>query len=341
MDHEEFVKSIIGNVDSDGHLQNRERNNLEYKESFGWNSMAKYAKTMAAFANNQGGYILFGIKDKPREIIGVNNAFLNMAPEKLTENLNSFFSPEINWDSGIVSFEKYMIGFLYVEEAVNKPVIALKSESSEKINSGDVFYRYRGRCEKIRYAEMSRIIEERAKREREQILRLVEAIKKNGTANLGIVNYENGRLTTPNGVDVSIDKKLVIQVLKKAKYIKEGQFDETNGLPVLRVTGNIELAQEVTVPYMLPDSQYPYLQKNLAQELNIKEQEVYALIWKHEMKGQKKYHVEISTTITGKNKVHKFSPLALEYLREKIQNHQEDPFWLKNITLEYNRRHYN
>ena len=59
--HEDYIYRIVSQRDVQGRVKSRERNNLEYKESFGLSSWAKYAKTMAAFANNQGGYILFGI----------------------------------------------------------------------------------------------------------------------------------------------------------------------------------------------------------------------------------------------------------------------------------------
>ena len=41
---------------------------------------------------------------------------------------------------------------------------------------------------------MSRIIEERTAKEREGLLKLFEVIRKSETANLGIVNYSNGKI---------------------------------------------------------------------------------------------------------------------------------------------------
>ena len=88
----------------------------------------------------------------------------------------------------------------------------------------------------------------------------MEVIRKSETANLGIVNYNNGRISTPYGVDVAFDRRLVKKVLKKAKFIKEGSFHETEGIPVIRVTGNIDLAEEVPVPEGNPDETHPYIQ---------------------------------------------------------------------------------
>lgn len=338
MTHEDFIKKIIQNVDSEGRVKARERNDLEYKESFGLNSWAKYAKTMASFANNKGGYIIFGVKDNPRIIVGVNNAFHNFKQEKFTEALNGLFSPMLDWDTGIVEFGGFSIGYIFTSESEVKPIIALKNESSEKINSGDVFYRYRGRSEKIKYPEMSRIIEERASQEKERVLKLMETIRKSDTTNLGIVNYNSGHFSTPFGTDITVDKKLVMQVLKKAKYIKKGSFDETTGIPVLKVTGNIDLAEEVPVPDIEPDVQYPYIQKQLAEKLSIGTQQLYALIWYFKMKGIKKYHMEVSTSSSGKQKTHKFSDVALQFLAEKLNQNKQDVNWLQEICDKYRQR---
>lgn len=338
MTHEDFVTKIVSQRDAQGRVKCRERNDLEYKESFGLSSWAKYAKTMASFANNKGGYILFGIRDNPREIVGVNPGFSNFKQEKFTEALNSLFSPEIIWECGIVDFSDFSIGYIYTFESEQKPIIALKNESSEKINSGDVFYRYRGRSEKIKFAEMNKIVEDRAKLERERILKLMEAIRKSDTTNLGIVNYNNGRFSTPYGTDIMVDKRLVMKVLKKAKYIKQGSFDETEGIPVLKVTGNIDLAEEVPVPDIDPDIQYPYIQKQLAEKLSISTHQLYALIWHFKMKGIKKYHLEVSTSSSGKQKTHKFSDVALQFLADQINEHKDNPEWMQEIKDEYKQR---
>ena len=72
IDPQTNIKQILQNVDERGYLKQRESSTIEFKESFNFGNMPKYSKTMAAFANNKGGYILFGIKDSPRELIGTD-----------------------------------------------------------------------------------------------------------------------------------------------------------------------------------------------------------------------------------------------------------------------------
>ena len=215
------------------------------------------------------------------------------------------------------------IGWIYTEKSEDKPIIALKANSGEKISSGDIYYRYRARNEKIKYAEMRHIIDEHTTKERERLLKLLEAIKASGTTKLGIVNYSDSKFSTPYGVDIAFDRKLVAKVLKKAKFIKEGSFNETEGIPVIKVTGNIDLAEEVPVPEGNPDDTHPYIQKQMAKKLKIDRQDLYALIWYYKMKEANKYHLEITTSESSKT--HKFSEFALQFLREKLKELNENP----------------
>lgn len=331
---EEYIKNSILVLDDNGKLKCRERVDLEYKETFNIGSASKYAKVMASFANNVGGYIIFGVKDKPREVIGVNSAFYELNQDKLTEILNSYFSPEIIWEYGVADCGDKAVGYIYVFESLDKPIMAIKGDGN--INNGDVYYRYKARTEKIKYPEMMKIISDREKRIQDNILKVIETIRNDKTPNIGILNYDNGKVSTPYGIDVAIDKKLIIQVLKKAKFIKSGTFEE-GGEPVLKVTGDIRLAEEIPVPDVEPDIQYPYIQKDLQEQLGIKKQELYALVWKFGLKEQKKFHAEITTSRHGK--IHKFSQYALDYLAEIIREHKDDEGWLDSITNQFNKRH--
>lgn len=355
MKNEEEVKKILSAVTASGNLKSRESNTVEFKESFNKNSTAKYAKTMTAYANNRGGYIIFGVKDNPREVVGLkNNNFENLSQEQFTDAVNSLFAPAIDWECGtfVILTEKEItgsggeteikviekeIGWLYTAEAENKPIIAQKTDSGEKISSGDVFYRYRARSEKIKYAEMSRLVEERAAKEREGLLKLFEAIRKSGTANLGIVNYSNGKITTPYGVDVAFDRKLVAQVLKKAKFIKEGSFDETIGIPVIKVTGNIDLAEEVPVLELDPDKAYPYIQKVLAEKLRITSQNLFALVFYYKMKEAKRYSIGVTTSRSG-GQSFKFSEFALQFLEGKLAELKGNDTEFEKIRVAYKNR---
>lgn len=346
------VIKILSNRAPSGNLRSRESNKVEFKKAFNMGCAAVYAKTMAAFANNSGGFIIFGVDDSPRCILWLkNDNFENLKQENMTEIINSNFAPAIDWEigtveidveenkGGIVATVQKKIGWIYTYESELKPVIAQKDHDKEHITAGDIFYRYRARNGKIKPSEMEMIISERVKRERDNLLRVLEAIRKSKTANLGIVNYSNGRFSTPYGVDVAFDRKLVAQVLKKAKYIKEGSFSEIDGVPVIKVTGNIDLAEEVPVPEGNPDDTHPYIQKQMAELLDIPPTDLYALIWRFKMKEDKKFHLEITVANRKKDKksikTHKFSKYALEFLKNKLKELENNPGEFDKIRKEF------
>ena len=96
--HEEYVRKVLSSRNPNGTLKSRESNTVEFKESFNKANTAKYAKTMAAYANNRGGYIIFGVKDTPRSIIGLkNNNFDNLNQEQFSEAINSLFAPAVEY----------------------------------------------------------------------------------------------------------------------------------------------------------------------------------------------------------------------------------------------------
>lgn len=70
---------------------NREGSTIEFKESYNHAGMAQYFKTMAAFANNSGGYIIFGVGDKPRRLIGLKDKNLSQFEELKVEEFTKIY----------------------------------------------------------------------------------------------------------------------------------------------------------------------------------------------------------------------------------------------------------
>lgn len=217
----------------------RESGNLEFKESFGWKSLSKYLKTCAAFANAKGGYIVFGIGRGPHKLIGIaGNAlqsFESVDPEKMTEHFNEHFSPEIGWNMHEYELSGKTYGLLYIYESQDKPVVCTKN-ADNVLKEGDIYYRYRGRSERIKYPELRAILD--LKREKEQRLWMqhLSQISRIGVRDAAIFDLHTGQVTGTNG-SFLIDESLLSQF----SFIKEGEFSEVNGKPTLKLIGNVEV----------------------------------------------------------------------------------------------------
>jgi len=217
-------------------LITRESSTVEFKESFhGKGKWDEYCKTMASFANNKGGVIVFGIKRKPHDLIGLNNSYFeDYDTAELSTYLNSRFAPEIIWSKHSHNVYGKVFGLILVRESQNKPVIAI-CNGSNIINESDIFYRYNAYNKKIKYPELKHILEENRRKEQELWMSHLQHIASIGVHNAAIFNPDNGIITGKSGVFV-IDK----QLLSKISFIREGEFQEVKGAPVIRIVGEAQ-----------------------------------------------------------------------------------------------------
>jgi len=213
----------------------RESSWLEFKQSFNWGNRDDYAKTLVAFANTKGGYIVFGIGNKPRLLIGLrSDNFENIDPAKVSEYLNENFSPEIKWQMHLYEVQGKLFGIIHVGEVHDKLVIARKNIGG--VREGEIYYRYRGRTEKIKFPELRHIIDEQRRKERDYWMFNLKQIAKIGVKNTAILDIATGKVTGSGGSFI-IDEKL----LTKLRFIKEGEFHEVKGAPTLKLIGDLSV----------------------------------------------------------------------------------------------------
>ena len=228
-------------------IVSRESSGLEFKESFGWGSLAKYLKTCAAYANTHGGYVVFGIANKPHDMIGLSGKnlrnFENVDPERISNHFNNHFAPEIEWDIQEYELKSKTFGLIYVHEARDKPVVC-KKDAGTDLREGDIYYRYRGRSERIKYAELRTILEEKRRREQRLWMQHLTKIARIGVRDAGVFDLQSGQVTGTEGTFV-IDESLLSQL----SFIKEGEFSESRGNPTLKLVGNVEVIGSTLAGY--------------------------------------------------------------------------------------------
>lgn len=241
----EKIKELIRTND-DHTLFHREKQDLEFKKNFQFKSLAKYLKTIAAFSNNQGGVILFGISDSPRKPIGMsNNQFNTIDSDKITEYLDKHFSPEILWNMEEYKIDGKRFGMFIISESDNKPIIC--KTSAGEIVEGEIYYRYRGRCEKIKYPEIQKIFQERELKQKQLWMEHIEQIAHIGPQNISFMDLVRGEIPRKNGQNIVIDKNL----LKSLKFVKEYESVEKKGSEALKIIGEIQGMETVTPNFNL------------------------------------------------------------------------------------------
>lgn len=263
--------------------------------------------------------------------------FESIKIETISTYLSEYFSPEIKWDLGLISIDGTYFGYIYIYESEDKPVIC-KKNSGKILKDGEIYYRYRGRTRTIEFPELKKIHIEIKERERKLWMSHVEKIAKIGPKNVAFIDLLDGQIESENlKGQFLIDESLLNELKSKVSFIKEGEFEERKGKPTLKVIGEIKSAKDVIVPTLDPNKDYPFLVKHLAQELQIRPYDVQLLIWKLNLKNNKKYSIEVQTSATGR--VFKYSRFALKKLREVLMVISDLSNYLKQIGKEYiNRR---
>lgn len=261
-DKQNLNKILFLNKSNSSLIGSRESSKLEFKESFNFAEIAEYLRDFAAFANNSGGYLVFGIQDSPRTIRGISgDSFDAIDEEKITGFLNEHFAPAIEWQKETVDFEGMKLGIIYVWEVFSKPAIAIKDGGrGQEIKNGEIYYRYIGRSQKIRYPELKLILDEKLERERSAWQEHLERMVKIGASNAAILDTVEGKIEGTSGT-VLIDDDLI----PKLKFIREGQFVERDGKPTLKLVGQLKPAS--VVQKVVHDDPYIYRAKDVSSEV--------------------------------------------------------------------------
>jgi len=226
-------------------LASRESSWLEFKKSFNWGSRAKYARTCAAFANAKGGYIVFGVAEKPHTMVGLRSKnFEEIDAAKVTEYFNENLSPEILWEPKIYEFREMQFGLFYVHECREKPVICTKTHGEkQELKEGSIYYRYRGQSKNIGYPELRAIFDERTRREQMLWLQHLKQIARVGVQEAGVFDLSTGSVRGPGGTFI-LDESL----LDRVSFIREGEFREHKGVPAVRIVGEAKIVEPGILP---------------------------------------------------------------------------------------------
>lgn len=285
---------------------------VEYKASFGWKSISEYLRAMASFANRDGGYIVFGIEDRPHTLIGLQGKaltdFESIDNQLWSTHLREHFSPEIMWEKKTYSFDGNAYGIMYAYAAKEKPVICKKNAG--EIRKGAIYYRYNSQNSEIDYPELHAIIEAEKNKINEQWMKTIRQIGDSGIAKTALLDLKSGRLTGAN-TTLYMDEKL----LEEIEFVQEGSFVETGGNPALKVVGQIQTvvgAQKVVV------------ERDVAKAINADEI-ISAFITQEKVSNPLEYVKQICYQSTGNMPVYYYLNLANTSIEDALTFLDEVP----------------
>lgn len=235
-----WVNEFFGEMSEDLILKRRESGTIEFKRTFDWDNKefkSSIGKTAAAFANREGGLIVFGIEDKPHLLVGINS-FDNVNDASISVFLNETFSPSIVFTRHLFSVREKKIGVIQVYESRNKPIICIKDTA--KTFDSDIYYRYSARSSKIKSGDLLYLMNEVKELDKNKWIDMLSKIAHVGVENIALLNSISGELTSSNNNTFLIDEKILgqIQVLDKYSEAHEGS-------PAVRIIGDVVTSAKV------------------------------------------------------------------------------------------------
>lgn len=294
---EDYIRELF-RTNSNGNLYHREGQELEFKEQFNFAGLADYLRDFSAFANNKGGYLIFGVTDSPRKLKGLTESslqqFERIDPEKITGYLLDIFSSQITWEQTIFEYKGMSFGVFRIYQSLLKPVIAKKDEGKDQvIKNGEIYYRYGGRTQKIQYSELESIINHRIEHNNLQWLDLMAKIGKAGPMNAAILDTEKSIIEKDDAKILVLDEELA----KKLKFIKKGEFVEKQGASALKLIGDIVPIDRIEIIKKIRENlirEYPLTAMELVDEVKkrvpyCKQNDIYKVISENGIKDDPEY----------------------------------------------------
>lgn len=278
----------------DGRLVRRESQVLEFKKSFNFSAGAEYFRDFAAFANNRGGYVVFGVEDSPRRPTGLNESawqrFNDIDPRKITERLLAMFAPDIRWEQEAFKIGAKHFGVFRIHEADKKPVVARKNQGP--VRDGEIYYRYHGQTQKIRHAEIERIIAARIETTNKRWRDLLRDVGRIGIDNAAVLD------TTRSRIEGDASKVLVIDDnLGRTLSVPGGRYVPQQERASVASGQSADLAEADGVVWRVRESLteiYPYTAMEMARRVmrrvtGAKMNMIWRAIADHDLKNDERY----------------------------------------------------
>lgn len=160
MVHEELGWALEGQEN----LFQDENTRMEFKEQLpvSKQSLAGCLKTMAAFANKNGGYLVFGVENETLKVNGVTRKeWKSFDWDNYSARIMQLFQPSIEWDCRLIEYHDVQLGIVYVEPVDKPPVVSTRDWHG--INEATVYQRYARSSQPIRHGDLLRLLERRDK----------------------------------------------------------------------------------------------------------------------------------------------------------------------------------
>ncbi len=243
MNAEELISrlSLLPKGDGEYRVNARESTDLEFKRDMTVATFRKSLKTIAAFANKNGGIIVFGVSDNPRMLVGLNGQVMDEGQQ--SEQITSVISPLPTTHFVMLDIHGRAIGVLLVEPLSKPPAIAIKDLSGAHgtdniIRKGTVYTRRRGQTAPITGEEFSQLLLSRDERIRNEIFAYLGRGREIGFDQVVVADPRSG---SGEGSE-EMTFYLPATAASNMNVIDRGTLVQEGGAPAYKLVGNVQLS---------------------------------------------------------------------------------------------------
>jgi cell fate (sporulation/competence/biofilm development) regulator YmcA (YheA/YmcA/DUF963 family) len=220
-------------ADGKWYLSGGESHEHECKQGFDPKKLTPIVRAVAAFANNRGGYVFFGISNKGFCVDGIDGVFADTDIVQITEKVKAHLSPTPNIAAkGTIEFDGKVVGFIRIEKHQDRHVIVYRD--GEGLNEGEILFRYPGQSARIKFGDLRTMLDDRDRRAQVALAKAAGQIADVGTSNALILETEKNVIDA-HGRSILIDEELAQSI----NFVKEGQFATEAGAPTLKLVGEV------------------------------------------------------------------------------------------------------
>ena len=276
----------------------REGQRLDYKRDF-YKDTKEFTKDIVAFANTEGGYIIFGINEKENIVCGIiDNIGGTKIDDWIANVINTNTSEPIKYETKFIPIGSENIHFifvLFIQESLNKPLYATENQKS-------ICYIRRGSSIfAAKPIEIKQMYETTAKLRTKRPVNILQSSKGNNNLQIGINQgtiIKTHKITKRNEVipnpETHITQEQAKQILEAVNKIvelneKAGKFKtpKDKGICFSQTWTSFKNRFNVTSYHLLPKDQFDqaidWLKKQIAYEHRPKLRKSNNSEWRKEM----------------------------------------------------------
>lgn len=224
---------FVRRKDSAWYLADGETSEQECKAEFVPKRLEPIIRAIAALANNRGGFIFIGVSDADARVTGMQGtAFQDTDVVRITDRAKTLLSPTPIFSKDVIELGGALVGVLHVEKHPHPPVIVCRDANG--LEDGAILFRYPGQSAKIKFGDLLDMLRERDRAAQQVLLTNASRLTDIGPDQALIVDTDKAELAAG-------DKRIVIDraLAEQLEFIREGQFDERQGAPTLKLMGEV------------------------------------------------------------------------------------------------------